>query len=78
MDRVVGDPHVDDRWERLPGDIDGAIANFDAPFTRQVFGDTFVENFLIMQQREAQEFADNAQQSDDVSQWEIARYRAVI
>lgn len=78
MEQVVGDPHADDRWERLPVTIDGAIANFDSPFTRSAFGDTFVDMFLIMQRREAEEFAANAQPSEDVSDWEISRYRAVI
>lgn len=79
MPQVVGDPHADERWERLPTSIEGAIENFDTPFTRSVFGDTFVENFLIMQRREAQEFAENADDAPDgVSQWEIKRYRAVI
>jgi glutamine synthetase len=75
---VVGDPHADERWERLPVDINGAIDNFDTPFTRGVFGDVFVDNFLVMQRREAQEFADNAEQGDEVSEWELSRYRAVI
>ena len=78
MPQVVGDPHADERWERLPVDINGAIDNFDSPFTRSVFGDVFVDNFLVMQRREAQEFADNAEQGDDVSEWELRRYRAVI
>ena len=78
MPQVVGDPHADERWERLPAGIDGAIANFDTPFTRSVYGDVFVENFLVMQRREAEEFAANAEQGDDVSEWELKRYRAVI
>ncbi len=78
MPQVVGDPHADERWDRLPVDITGAIDNFDSPFTRSVYGDVFVDNFLVMQRREAQEFADNAEQGDDVSEWELRRYRAVI
>ena len=78
MPQVEGDPHADERWERLPGDINGAIDNFDTPFNRSVFGDVFVDTFLIMQRREAAEFAANAEQSDEVSEWEIKRYRAVI
>ena len=78
MDQVVGDPHAQEQWERLPADIAGAIANFDTPFNRSVFGDDFVDTFLIMQQREAQEFAANAKDEGDVTQWEIKRYRAVI
>jgi glutamine synthetase len=78
MPQVVGDPHADERWERLPVDINGAIENFDTPFTRSVFGDVFVENFLVMQRREAQEFAENAEPGEDVSEWELTRYRAVI
>lgn len=78
MPQVVGDPHADEQWERLPVDIAGAIENFDSPFTRKVFGATFVENFLIMQRRELEEFIANADQSDDVSDWELSRYRAVM
>ena len=78
MPQVVGDPHADEQWERLPVDIAGAIENFDSPFTRKVFGDTFVENFLIMQRRELEEFTANADQGDDVSDWELSRYRAVM
>jgi glutamine synthetase len=78
MPQVVGDPHADAQWERLPGDINGAIANFDTPFNRSVFGDTFVETFLIMQRREAEEFATNADLGEDVSEWELKRYRAVM
>jgi glutamine synthetase len=78
MPQVVGDPHAEAQWERLPGDISGAIANFDTAFNRSVFGDTFVETFLIMQRREAEEFATNADQGEDVSEWELKRYRAVI
>lgn len=76
--QVVGDPHADERWERLAVGIDGAIANFDSPFTRRVYGDVFVDNFLFMQNREATEFAEHAEPGDDVSDWEIRRYRAVI
>lgn len=77
MPQVVGDPHADDSWDRLPTDLRGAIANFDTPFTRATFGDTFVENFLVMQNREADEFDHNAA-GEGVTEWEIARYRAVI
>jgi glutamine synthetase len=76
--QVVGDPHSDERWERLPVGIDGAIDNFDSPFTREVYGDVFVDNYLFMQRREAAEFAEHAEPGDDVSAWEIARYRAVV
>jgi glutamine synthetase len=75
--QVVGDPHADETWDRLPTSLRGAIANFDTPFTRATFGDTFVENFLIMQNREADEFDHNAA-GEGVTEWEIARYRAVI
>lgn len=78
MEQVIGDPHADERWERLPVDLTGAIDNFDTPFTRSVYGDVFVDNFLVMQRREAEEFAANAEQGEDVSEWEIRRYRAVI
>lgn len=77
--QVVGDPHADEQWERLPSTLEGAIDNFDTPFTRTVFGDTFVDNYLIMQRREAEEFANNADSPEGrVSDWEIARYRATM
>lgn len=78
MPQVITDPHTDESWDRLPSDIEGAIENFDTPFNRSVFGDVFVENFLIMQRREAEAFRAEADQGEDVSEWEITRYRAVI
>lgn len=77
MPQVTGDPHAEEQWERLPGTIEGAIANFDTPFNRATFGDVFVDNFIVIQKREAEEFAANAT-GEGVSDWEIARYRAVI
>jgi glutamine synthetase len=77
--QVVGDPHADEQWERLPASLEGAIDNFDTPFTRGVFGDTFVDNYLLMQRREADEFAANADTPEGrVSDWEISRYRATM
>jgi glutamine synthetase len=78
MAQTTGDPHAEEQWERLPTSISGAIDNFDSAFTRSVYGDTFVDNFLIMQRREFDEFTANAEQGDDVSEWELKRYRAVI
>lgn len=78
MAQTTGDPHAEEQWERLPTGIDGAIDNFDSAFTRSVFGDTFVDNFVIMQRRELEEFTANAEQGEDVSEWELKRYRAVI
>jgi glutamine synthetase len=78
MPQTTGDPHAEDQWERLPTSIVGAIDNFDSAFTREVFGDTFVDNFLFMQRREFDEFTANAEQGEDVSEWELKRYRAVI
>ncbi|MCX6424567.1 MAG: hypothetical protein NTV96_08515 [Actinobacteria bacterium] len=79
MDQVIGDPHADERWQRLPTEIAGAIENFDSEFTRGAFGDVFVDNFLIMQRREAAEFAEHGHSAlDEVSDWELKRYRGVI
>jgi glutamine synthetase len=78
MPQTTGAPHAAEQWERLPTSIDGAIDNFDSAFTRSVFGDTFVDNFVIMQRRELEEFTANAEQGEDVSEWELKRYRAVI
>ena len=79
MDQVIGDPHADERWQRLPTDISSAIDNFDSHFTRSTYGDVFVDNFVFMQRREAAEFAEHGQgPQDQVSEWEIKRYRGVI
>lgn len=78
MAQTTGDPHAEEQWERLPTSISGAIDNFDSAFTRSVYGDTFVDNFLIMQRREFDEFTANAEQGEDVSEWELKRYRSVI
>ena len=79
MDQVIGDPHADERWQRLPTDLPGAIDNFDSNFTRSTYGDVFVDNFVFMQRREAAEFAEHGQGPlDQVSEWEIKRYRGVI
>ncbi|MEY4137078.1 MAG: hypothetical protein RL205_1206, partial [Actinomycetota bacterium] len=78
MPQTTGDPHAEEQWERLPTSIDGAIDNFDSAFTRSVFGDTFVDNFVFIQRRESEEFKANAEQGEDVSEWELNRYRAVI
>ena len=72
MERVIGDPHAEERWERLPKDIAGAICNFDTPFTRSAYGDVFVDNFIVMQQRELAEFGSY------VTDWETRRYRDII
>lgn len=72
-DMVVGDPHVEDRWERLPTSLDEAVSNFTASeFTKRVYGERFVECFDVMQQVEIGSY--NAHVSD----WETARYRDVI
>jgi len=79
MEQVIGDPHADERWQRLPTEIAGAIENFNSEFTRGAFGDVFVDNFLIMQRREAAEFAEHGHSAlDEVSDWELKRYRGVI
>lgn len=70
---VEGDPHVDERWERLPTSLAGAMENFTASdFTRRAFGETFVECFTVMQEHELRSFGTH------VSDWETARYRDVI
>ncbi len=38
----------------------------------------FVDNFTFMQRREAAEFEEHAEPSDDITEWELRRYRAVM
>jgi glutamine synthetase len=73
IDMVTSDPHADDRWERLPGTIGEAVANFEAAsFNREAFGDMFVTVFSEMQRLEIASFQAH------VTDWELARYRDVI
>ena len=73
IDMVTSDPHADDRWERLPGTVGEAVANFEAAsFNREAFGDMFVTVFSEMQRLEIASFQAH------VTDWELARYRDVI
>lgn len=72
-DMVVGDPHADDRWERLPTSLAGALANFEAaPFVKEAFGETFAQIYPHLVRHELDEFARH------VTDWEKTRYRDVI
>jgi glutamine synthetase len=73
LDMVTGDPHVDDRWDRLPTSLAEAVTNFEAsPFAKRAYGERFVEVFAVMQRHEI------ATYTAHVSDWETARYRDVI
>ena len=69
---VSGDPHVDGSLERLPVSLEGAVANFDSDFVREVYGDVFVDTYLVMLRHEIDLFA------RQVTDWEHERYREVM
>jgi glutamine synthetase len=70
---VTGDPHQDEQLERLPTRLDGAVANFaSSPFVRELFGDVFVDTYLVMLRHEIRAF------ERVVTEWELERYREVM
>jgi glutamine synthetase len=70
---VSGDPHQDARFERLPTALEGAVANFAASsFAREVYGDVFVDTYLVMLRHEVTAF------ERVVTEWEHERYREVM
>ncbi len=70
---VSGDPHVDASLERLPVSLEGAVANFEpSEFARRVYGDVFVDTFLVMLRHEIDLY------SKHVTRWERERYQEVM
>jgi glutamine synthetase len=70
---VNGDPHVDASLTRLPTQLAEALPAFEASqFAREVFGDVFVDVYLVMLRHELELFARH------VTDWELDRYREVM
>lgn len=70
---VTGDPHQDAALERLPTSLEGATPNFErSAFARQVYGDLFVDTFLVMLRHEIELF------SRHVTDWERTRYQEIM
>jgi glutamine synthetase len=70
---VTGDPHVDASLTRLPTDLAAALPAFEqSRFAREVYGEQFVEVFLVMLRHELELFERH------VTDWERERYREVM
>jgi glutamine synthetase len=70
---VTGDPHVDASLTRLPTSLADALPGFErSQFARDLYGETFVETYLVMLRHELEQFARH------VTEWEFERYREVM
>jgi glutamine synthetase len=70
---VTGDPHVDASLTRLPTNLAEALPAFErSAFVRELFGEVFVDAFLVMLRHELEQF------SRHVTDWEFERYREVM
>jgi glutamine synthetase len=70
---VTGDPHLDASFERLPTQLADAIPPFEgSSFTREVYGEMFVDVYATMLRHELELFA------RQVTEWERERYREVM
>jgi glutamine synthetase len=70
---VSGDPHVDASLTRLPTQLAEALPAFEqSRFARDVYGDVFVDVYLVMLRHELELFARH------VTDWERGRYREVM
>jgi glutamine synthetase len=70
---VTGDPHVDASLTRLPTQLAEALPAFEqSRFVREVYGDVFVDAYLVMLRHELELFARH------VTDWERERYREVM
>ena len=70
---MTGDPHVDASLTRLPTDLAGALPALEqSRFAREVYGDMFVDVYLVMLRHELELFARH------VTDWERERYREVM
>ncbi|HEY7003750.1 MAG TPA: glutamine synthetase family protein [Gaiellaceae bacterium] len=70
---VTGDPHVDASLTRLPTQLADALPAFEqSRFARDVYGDVFVDVYLVMLRHELELFARH------VTDWERQRYREVM
>lgn len=70
---VTGDPHVDASLTRLPTSLHEALPAFErSAFAREVYGEVFVDAYLVMLRHELEQFARH------VTDWEFERYREVM
>jgi glutamine synthetase len=70
---VTGDPHVDASLKRLPTSLSEALPGFEgSAFARELYGDVFVDAYLVMLRHELNQFA------RQVTEWEFERYREVM
>jgi glutamine synthetase len=70
---VTGDPHVDTSLRRLPTELADALVEFEqSRFVRDLYGDLFVDVYLVMLRHELELFARH------VTDWERERYREVM
>jgi glutamine synthetase len=70
---VTGDPHVDASLTRLPTSLADALPAFEqSRFARDVYGDVFVDVYVVMLRHELELFARH------VTDWERERYREVM
>ena len=70
---VTGDPHVDASLTRLPTNLMEALPAFErSAFARELYGDVFVDAYLVMLRHELEQFARH------VTEWEFERYREVM
>jgi glutamine synthetase len=70
---VTGDPHVDASLTRLPTQLAEAVDTLEqSQFVRTVFGEMFVDSYVVMLRHELELFARH------VTDWERERYREVM
>jgi glutamine synthetase len=70
---VTGDPHIDASLTRLPTGLAEALPAFErSNFARELYGDVFVDAYLVMLRHELEQFARH------VTDWEFERYREVM
>jgi glutamine synthetase len=70
---VSGDPHVDASLTRLPTELHEALPILEqSPFARDLYGDVFVDAYMVMQRHELELFARH------VTDWERERYREIM
>jgi glutamine synthetase len=70
---VTGDPHADASLRRVPTSLAEAVAELErSDFARRVYGETFVDVYLVMLRHELELFGRH------VTDWERERYREVM
>jgi glutamine synthetase len=70
---VTADPHADASLTRLPTQLADAVDTLEqSPFVRRVFGEMFVDSYVVMLRHELELFERH------VTDWERDRYREVM